>query len=131
MRSRKRAPRIGLRGSLSLTIRLENGRQIPARVHQLSVTGGLLELANYLEERTRVGLTLTLGSGTVNPKAEMLFPMLGAQGYLQPFRFTGLWAEERLMLEAEIAELLRQSVARSTPKQGLGPRPRPFYLDSF
>jgi hypothetical protein len=105
-----------------VSIQLENGRQVPAKLHKLSVTGGLLELATYLEERARVGVTLPIGSSIVRPKAEMLFPMWSAQGYLQPFRFAGLWPEERQILETEITELLRQSVARSTA--GLGPGSR-------
>jgi hypothetical protein len=50
---------------------------------------------------------------------------------LQPFRFTRIWSEERQMLEAEIAELLKQTVARSATSQGTGFRPRNFYLESF
>jgi hypothetical protein len=85
----------------------------------------------YLDERTKVGLAIPIGGNVLRPDAEMLFPMWGAQGFLQPFRFTRLWAQERQMLDSEIAELLRQSVARSTAGQGLGARPRPFYLESF
>jgi hypothetical protein len=50
---------------------------------------------------------------------------------LQPFRFTRICTEERQMLEAEIAELLKQTVARSTANLGTGVRPRNFYLESF
>jgi len=102
-----------------VTVLLENGRQLSAQLHKFSVTGGLLELATYLEERARVGVMLPIGASIVRPKAEMLFPMWSAHGYLQPFRFSGLWPEERRILETEIAELLKQTVARSTA--GLGP----------
>ncbi|PYX51777.1 MAG: hypothetical protein DMG79_02350 [Acidobacteria bacterium] len=126
-----RAPRVNLRGSVSATVQLENGRQVLAKIHQLSVTGGLLELSSYLEERSNVRLGLPLGFGIVRPEAEMLFPMCGPQGYLQPFRITRLWGEERQLLEAEITDLLKQTVVRST----VGPRsslpPRSFKLDSF
>jgi hypothetical protein len=73
-----------------------------------------MELASCLEERSKVSLSLPLGASFVRPNAEMLFPMWSAQGYLQPFRFTRLWAEERQILEAEITDLLKQTVARST-----------------
>jgi hypothetical protein len=131
MRRPTRATRVNLRGKVSVTIQLENGRHRPAKLHQLSVTGGLLEIPNYLEERSKVALTLPIGASVVRPKAEMLFPMCGANGYLQPFRFTQLWAEERQVLEAEINELLKQSVARTAEGQGTGLRPPRFYLESF
>jgi hypothetical protein len=131
MRPGTRATRVSLQGRISVILQLENGRQLSGKLYQLSVTGGLLEIAMYLDERTKVGLAIPIGGNVLRPDAEMLFPMWGAQGFLQPFRFTRLWAQERQMLDSEIAELLRQSVARSTAGQGLGARPRPFYLESF
>jgi len=41
----------------------------------------------------------------------MLFPMRGAHGYMQPFRFTSISAEERQILEKELTERLKQSMA--------------------
>src|SRR3974390_217747 len=90
----RRAPRARVRGTIAAVIRLENGRQLPAKLQLLSVTGGLLDLASYLEERTWVAVTIFLSSGPVRATAEMLFPMLGAVSYLQPFRFTDLGGEE-------------------------------------
>ena len=58
----------------------------------------------------------------VRPDAEMLFPMWGAHGYLQPFRLIRLWAEERHLLEEEISERLKQTVARSTLGSGFSTR---------
>lgn len=130
MRKSTRAARVALQGRISVMVLLENGRQFPAKLHQLSVTGGLLEVDMYLEERSKVGLTLPIGNSLVRPSAEMLFPMWSAQGYLQPFRFEHLWAEERQTLETEIMELLRQSVVRSGAAAPAGPRSSP-YLDSF
>ena len=86
-----------------------------------------MELANCLEERSKVSLTLPIGASFVRPNAEMLFPMWSAQGYLQPFRFTRLWAEERQILETEITDLLKQSVARSTVGHGPGFGSRPLH----
>jgi hypothetical protein len=118
MRSGTRAPRVNLQGRVSVFVRLENGRQLIGKLHQLSVTGGVLQIATYLEERSKVGLTIQIGASMVRPDAEMLFPMWGAHGYLQPFRLTRLWAER-----------LKETVARSTP--GSGFRTRGFYLESF
>jgi hypothetical protein len=126
-----RAPRVNLRGTVSVLVQLENLRRMPAKLHQLSITGGMLELAMYLDERAKVGLTIPVGSNTVRPKAEMLFPMRAAQSYLQPFRFTSLWSGEREILETEITALLDQSVAPAPGSHGPGVRPPRFYLESF
>src|ERR1700726_1714411 len=109
-RSRTRAPRVSLRGSISVLIQLENLRRIPGKLHQLSITGGLLELAAYVDERASVEMKFQMGSAVLGPQAEMLFPMRGAHGYMQPFRFTRLWAEESQILETEITELFKRSV---------------------
>jgi len=119
-----RATRVSLQGKICVTLVLENGRQVAAKLHQLSVTGGLLELATCLEERSKVSLSLPIGVDILRPNAEMLFPMWSAQGYLQPFRFTRLWAQERQILETEITELLKQTVARSAVGHGPGLRSR-------
>jgi hypothetical protein len=135
-----RAPRISLRGTVSATIQLENRRQFAAKLHQLSVTGGLLEVTNYIDERSRVALAFQIASGPLLTKAEMLFPMRFGNGYRQPFRFTGFGAGVRRTLEMEIATFLRETIVpqRSTqpatsakPGRGSGlPLPR-FLLDSF
>jgi hypothetical protein len=131
LRPVRRAPRVSLRGTISATIHLENGRQLSARLQQLSITGGLLEAFTFLEERTRVGLTLHVGDTTVSPQAEMMFPMRATHGYLQPFWFTGFRTEERQALEKEITQLLKQTVTPGATVHGLGLRPPRFYLESF
>jgi hypothetical protein len=112
-------------------LQLENGRRIPAKLQKFSVTGGLLEVATYLEERSKVKISIPLGTVMVRPQAEMLFPMCGVKGYLQPFRFMSLWAEERQVLEAEIKELLKQSSTRPATGQRKIGAPGPFNLESF
>src|SRR5260370_3918169 len=103
MRTGTRAPCVSLQGRTSVILRLENGRQITGKLHHLSVTVGLVEIAMYLEERSQVGLAIPIGASLVRPDAELLFPMRIARGYLQPFRFTRLWTEERQVLGAEIS----------------------------
>ena len=126
-----RAPRVNLRGTVTVVVQLENLRRMPAKLHQLSITGGMLELAMYLDERAKVGLTFPVGSSVVHPKAEMLFPMRAANSYLQPFRFTSLWAAERDLLEREITGLLNQTAAPAAGSHAPGLRPPRFYLESF
>jgi hypothetical protein len=125
----RRAPRVNVRGTIAAVIRLENGRQHSVKLQQLSITGGLLDLANYVEERSWVDVTIYLSSGPVRATAEMMFPMLGAVGYLQPFRFTNLRVEELHALDREVTMLLGHSV---TPKAGdtvlRAPR---YYLESW
>ena len=128
-RPTRRAPRVSLRGTISAVIRLENGRQLPATLRQLSITGGLLDLGVYLEERAWVDLTIYLSSGGVRATAEMMFPMRGGVGYLQPFRFTSLGEEELHALDREVTALLQQSVTSPTGDSGLrAPR---YYLESW
>jgi len=126
-----RAPRVNLRGTVSALVQLESLRRVPAKLHQLSTTGGMLELAMYLDERAKVGLTFPVGSSTLHPKAEMLFPMRAAHSYLQPFRFTSLWAAERDLLEREISALLNQTVAVAPASPAPRSRPTRFDLESF
>jgi hypothetical protein len=126
-RRKLRAPRVSLVGTASATIKLENGRELWAKPVRISITGGLLELASYLDERVTINLTLYLGSRTVRGKAKTLFPMRATQGYQQPFRFTDLRDEECRALEIEIRELLKQATPLASGRRGLGFRlPRPL-----
>jgi hypothetical protein len=126
-RRKLRAPRVSLWGTASATIKLENGRELWAKPVRISITGGLLELATYLDERVTVNLTLHLGARTVRGKASTLFPKRATQGYLQPFRFTDLRDEESRALEIEIRELLKQATPLASGRRGISLRPpRPF-----
>ena len=128
-RRKVRAPRVNLWGNASATIQLENGRQLWAKTLRISITGGLLELANCLDEGVKVNLAVHLGPRTVRGKAAMLFPTCATQGYLQPFKFTDLRNEECLALQTEIGELLRQAKPFARDRRGSGFRP-PYVLES-
>ena len=129
-RQQRRAPRVNLRHPLSVTVRLENGRQFFAKLHRLSITGGLLELANCVEERVWVSLSIFLSSGAIHATAEMMFPMRGGDGFMQPFRITRMRAEELHLLDREVAELRKQSIAPANHGHGIGFRPPHFFLES-
>jgi hypothetical protein len=125
----RRAPRANLAGRVSAVIRLENGRQMSCRLQQLSITGGLLDLAAYLEERTWVDLTIYLSNGPVRATAEMMFPMRITTGCRQPFRFVSLGTEELHAVDRDVTEILKQSV---TPGKGeLGIRAPRYYLETW
>jgi len=125
---RLRAPRVNLRGTVSVMVQLENRRQFTGKLHQLSVTGGLLELTNYFDERSRVALGFQIGTGLLRGTAELLFPMRGGMGFMQPFRFTAFAAGTRQTLDREIAALLPQTVG---PSRVVGSRPPDSLLESF
>ena len=111
-------------------MRLENGRQLSGKLQRLSITGGLLEISNYVEERSWVDVAIYLSSGAVRATAEMMFPVQGGTGYLQPFRFTGLGTDELHAIDREVTELIRQSIATTTGRGPIVRSPR-FYLESW
>jgi hypothetical protein len=125
----RRAPRANFRGELSAVVRLENRRQITARVQQLSITGGLLDLATYLEERTWVDLTIYLSTGIVRTTAEVMFPMRGGVSYRQPFRFIGMGSEELHAIDREVTAVIKQSL-KSSPADPRVRAPR-YYLETW
>jgi hypothetical protein len=130
----RRAPRANFGGKVSAVVRLENGRQLSARVQTLSITGGLLDLAAYLEERTWVDLTIYLSSGPVHTKAEMMFPMRGATDYRQPFRFVSIGGEQLLAVDREVTDVLKQSLAQKPGERRPGDpalRAPRYYLETW
>jgi hypothetical protein len=101
-----RAPRVKLAGTVLSLVRLENGRQTRGKLHQLSITGGLLHLDKPLDEGIKVELIFHVGESTVRTQARMLFPMWATQGYLQPFEFADLDDEDRCNLRVDLQRLL-------------------------
>lgn len=69
---------------------LPNRREVRGKLHQLSVTGGLMHVEKPLDEKLKVELIFHLGRTTIRESAEMMFPMWATQGWLQPFRFIDL-----------------------------------------
>ena len=112
-----RAPRVKLAGTVLSLLRLENGRQTRGKLHQLSITGGLLHLETPLDEGIKVEVIFHVGTSTVRSKATMLFPMWATKGYLQPFEFDDLSEEERSNLQADLQRLLDCSAAAIVPAQ--------------
>ena len=102
----RRAPRVKLAGTILAMVRLENGREIRARLHQLSFTGGLLHLDAPLDEGIKAEVMFHVGGSTVRSKAAMRFPMWATKGCLQPFEFTDLGEDDRLKLKADLEKFL-------------------------
>jgi hypothetical protein len=130
----KRAPRATFSGMVSAVLTLPNGRRLPARLQILSITGGLLDLATYVEERTWTELTIYLNSGAVHATAEMMFPMRGTKGYRQPFRFVSMGAEQLHAVDREVTEVLKQSLAQKPGERRPGDpslRAPRYYLETW
>src|ERR1700692_4907473 len=110
-----RAPRVKLAGTVLSLVRLESGRQMRGKLHQLSITGGLLQLETPLDEGIKVEVIFHVGNSTVRSKARMLFPMWATQGYLQPFEFDELDEEDRCNLRVDLQRLLDTSAGAIVP----------------
>lgn len=103
----ERPVRVKLRGSVLTIIRLPNQRQLRGKLHQLSITGGLMNVDKPLDEKLKVELIFRVGDATIREKAEMLFPMWATQGWLQPFRFVELPEQSRDALEKGLHSFLQ------------------------
>jgi hypothetical protein len=103
----QRGLRVKLGGSILALILLENGRQIRARMNQLSVNGGLVSFDQPLDEGIRVTVLFHLGLTSIRCRAQMLFPMWATQGCLQPFRFLELPEANRGRLSRELESRVR------------------------
>lgn len=113
-----RAPRVRLAGTVLALVKLENGRQLRAKLHQLSVSGGLANVEKPLDEGIKVEVIFHVGNSTVRSKARMMFPMWATQGCLQPFEFEDLAEDERQQLQTSLQSLLTNSAAASGPPEG-------------
>ena len=99
--------RVKLRGSVLALIRLPNQRQLRGKLHQLSTTGGLINVELPLDEKLKVELIFQLGETTIREQAEILFPMWATQGWLQPFRFLELPEATKTALETSLLSFMQ------------------------
>ncbi len=103
--------RVKLRGSVLMLVRLPNRREVRGKLHQLSITGGLMNLENALDEKLVVELIFHLGEATIREKAQMMFPMWATQGWLQPFRFIDLPEATRDELQKSLQQFVQAEQA--------------------
>ncbi len=103
----QRNSRVKLGGSVLALVLLENGRQIRARMNQLSVNGGLLSLEQPLDEGIKVTALFHIGETSIRTRAEMLFPIWATKGCFQPVRFVELPENDRNSLARELESLVR------------------------
>jgi hypothetical protein len=100
--------RVKLRGSILALIRLPNRRELRSNLHQLSSSGGLVQLDKPLDEKLEVELIFHVAESTVREKVQMLFPMWATQGWLQPFRFVDMPEERKTSLETNLNALVKR-----------------------
>ncbi len=112
-----RSLRVKLAGSILALIVLENGRQIRARMNQLSVNGGLVSLEGPLDEGIRVTVIFHLGTTSIRCRARMMFPMWATQGCMQPFRFVDFPEEDRKELKRELDSLVQGGAAHDREEE--------------
>jgi len=94
-----RATRVQLGDYTSALVKLEDGQRAKAKIQTISVNGGLLQLAQALEEGDFVEVAFQTTSGPVHGMAEMLHPrQISANSILQAFRFVALDDEDHSTL---------------------------------
>ena len=115
----RRAARVQLGDSVLAAIRSEDGRRTKAKLQTISVTGGLLRLAQSLGKGDFVEVAFQTQSGPVHGMAEILNPTRKfSDGVLQPFRFVAL--------EDDDHRRLRTSLDHVTDRTLLGLKPSAF-----
>ena len=103
--------RVKLRGSVLALMRLPNRCEVRGKLHQLSTTGGLLNVERPLDEKLEVELVFHLGEATIREKAEIMFPMWATQDWIQPFRFIDLPEASKRALQTSLLSFVQQQPA--------------------
>jgi hypothetical protein len=98
--------RVKVAGSILTLLRLPNQRLLRSKLHQISVSGGLLNVDQPLDEKLRVELMFQVQDATVRETVEMMFPMWATQGWLQPFRFIDMAEGTRNALASNLQALV-------------------------
>lgn len=97
--SQRRSPRLQLSTTIPTLIKGGDGQRAQGKLQSISVTGGLLQLTNSLEQGDLVEVAFEMRSEGVAGMAEMLDPIgRGPRGTLQPFRFLALGDDDHRVL---------------------------------
>jgi hypothetical protein len=84
-------------------LKLSSGHLTKAKLHVVSVNGGLLQLAKALAEGDFIEVVFETHSGKVRGVAEILEPVRRGPGtVIQPFRFVALDDDDHRVLQALI-----------------------------
>ena len=106
----RRAARVQLGDSVLAAIRLEDGRRTKAKLQTISVTGGLLSLAQSLAQGDFVEVAFQTQAGPVHGMAEVLSPMRKTtEGVLQAFRFVAIEDDDHRRLRTSLDHVVDRS----------------------
>ncbi|MGH9496062.1 MAG: PilZ domain-containing protein [Candidatus Sulfotelmatobacter sp.] len=107
----RRAARVQLGDSVLAAIRLEDGRRTKAKLQTISVTGGLLRIAQSLAQGDFVEVAFQTQAGPVHGMAEVLSPTRSLQGsVLQPFRFVAIEDDDHRRLRTSLDHVAERSL---------------------
>jgi hypothetical protein len=105
-----RERRLKLSSSVVVAIRSEGTQPVRAKLHELSVTGGLLGVSKAFEHGDFVEVAFQTSMGTVHGMAELLAARReSSSGCLQPFRFVAL-DDDHTRLRMALDSLLDRTV---------------------
>ena len=108
----RRARRVQLTPLVSVSVHRDNGQRTRGKLHTVSTTGGVLQLASALARGDFVEIAFQTQAGMVQGLAEMLNPRQQPQDeVLQAFRFTALGDDDN--------RALRMTVAAATDRSSL------------
>ena len=102
-----RAARVKVGGAIRVSLLLQGPHMVRAKLHELSVSGGLLHLRHALPEGTLLEMSFHLQSGIIRGSGEMRKSMWATRGCLQAFCFTRLDQHDRQTLENAVQALLQ------------------------
>jgi len=107
----RRAARVQLGDSVLAAIRLEDGRRTKANLQTISVTGGLLQMAQSLGQGDFVEVAFQTQAGPVHGMAEVLTPTRKlANSVLQPFRFVALEDDDHRRLRTTLDHVVDRNL---------------------
>jgi len=111
----QRARRVRLPGSVVVEVRSKGSQPVRAKLHVLSVTGGLLVLSEALEQGDFVEVAFQTSYGAIRGMAELLPARSKSKsGCLQPFRFVALEDEDHTRLLTTLESLRNQTLIGSS-----------------
>jgi hypothetical protein len=112
----RRAARVQLGDSVLAAVRLEDGRRTKAKLQTISVTGGLLHLAQSLAQGDFVEVAFQTQAGPVHGMAEILSPMRQTtDGVLQAFRFVAIEDDDHRRLRTSLDHVVERSLLGMKP----------------
>jgi hypothetical protein len=106
----RRAARVQLGDTVLAAIRLEDGRRTKAKLQTISVTGGLLRMAQSLGQGNFVEVAFQTQAGPVHGMAEVLVPQKTTEGVLQAFRFVALEDDDHRRLRSSLDHVVERSL---------------------